>query len=242
MPRRTTLSIPALGCLALTLILVSQPARAQSPYHGPGAPKNVLRFAVGLFSPNGDSAYWNDKELEFTGSAGDFDDISVGFDYLRLFNERFGLLVSSEFWEGSSDQSYLDYSDQNGAPIRHTTTVDVFSLNVGLIGYLGPASWPVIPYLGAGGGFYAWDLEESGDFINFAFEFPVVFTDTFSDDGYTFGTYAQAGLQVPLGGTWSLIAEGRWQWAEAELGGDFQGFGDLDLSGSEFRLGASWRF
>ena len=242
MNRRAIPSTTALGILTLALLLAPGSAGAQSEFYGPGAPRNILRFAVGLFSPTGDSAYWNDKEAEFTGDAGDFEDLSVGFDYMRMFNERIGLLVSTEFWEGSTDQSYLEFSDQNGAPIRHTTTVDLFSLNVGVLVYLGPSSWPVIPYLGAGGGLYLYDLDESGDFINFAFEFPVVFTDTFTDDGSTFGYYGQAGLQVPLGETWSLIAEGRWQWAEAELGGDFDGFGDLDLSGSELRLGVCWKF
>lgn len=242
MSRRTTLLLPALGLFVIALAVPLGDAAAQSSYHGPGAPRNVLRFEVGLFSPNGDSTYWNDKELEFTGGAGDFDDLSVGFDYLRLFNERIGLLVSTGFWEGEARQSYLDFTDQFGAPVRHTTTLEIFSLNVGFLAFLGPRSWPVIPYLGAGGGFYFYDLRESGDFINFTLPQPVVFSDTFRDDGITLGYYGQAGLEVPLSPTWSIDVEGRWQWAEDELGGDFDGFGSLDLSGSEFRVGASWKF
>ena len=244
--KTTHLKLPlgalALGAFALALTLFPAAAAAQSGYYGPGAPRNVLRFEVGLFSPEGDSAYWNEKALEFTGDASDFDDVSAGFDYLRLFNERLGLLVSTSFWEGDSPQSYLDFTDQLGAPIRHTTTLEIFSLNVGVIGYLGPRSWPVIPYLGAGGGFYFYDLSESGDFINFALPEPVVFSDTFTDDGSTLGYYGQAGLEIPLSSMWSIHVEGRWQWAESDLGGDFDGFGALDLSGSEFRAGASWKF
>jgi opacity protein-like surface antigen len=234
--------IPALVFLAAALTFFPAATRAQSGYHGPGAPRNVLGFEVGLFSPTGDSAYWDDKTLEFTGDASDFDDLSVGFDYMRLFNERLGLLVSTSFWEGDGNQSYLDFTDHLGAPIRHTTSLEIFSVNLGLIGYLGPRSWPVVPYLGAGGGFYFYDLSESGDFINFALPAPIVFSDTFSDDGSTLGYYGQAGLEIPLGPMWAIHVEGRWQWAESDLGGDFDGFGTLDLSGSELRAGVSWKF
>ena len=123
MIRRST---PLLLAIA---VLVALPAAAQSggSYRGPGAPRNILRFELGLFTPRGAGDYFPDKELEFSGTADDFEDLSVGFDYLRLLNERLGALVSTTYWEGSARQSYLDFTDLAGAPIRHTTDFSIFS-------------------------------------------------------------------------------------------------------------------
>ena len=53
----------------------------------------------------------------------------------------------------------------------------------------------------------------------------------------TFEAFGLAGLDVPLTQSWSFIIEGRYRWAEDTLGGDYAGFGDLDLSGYELTGG-----
>jgi len=231
--------------VVLSFCFVAQPALAQypsRPYMGPRAPENHVRFNVGYFSPNGDSAYWNDKELEFTGSANDFEDLSFGLDYIRQLTERLGLLATANFWEGDAQQSYRDYGDEVGADITHTTTVSTTSLEVGLLYSFTSRQSPAIPYIGLAGGYYAWELQEAGDFIDFGLFVPEIFTDSFTSDGNTFGWSGIVGLEIPINLKWSLILEGRWQDVKAELEGDFQGFGTLDLSGANFRIGASWGF
>ena len=97
------------------------------------------------------------------------------------------------------------------------------------------------PYIGGGGGFYDWTLEESGDFIDFDGG-ATIFTDTFFTDGTAFGTYFLAGLDIPLGNTWSIFAEGRWDSADDDLTGDFEGLGEIDLAGRQVAAGFAWRF
>lgn len=237
--RHLQISIVIMG-----LALVSIPLEAQSggPYKGPSVAKNRVRVNLGFFRPDGDSAYWDDKELEFTGRPDDFEDFSFGLDYFRFLNERLGLLVSSTFYEGDARQSYIDFVDPFGGPISHTTTLSTATFEVGLLFHFLTRDAPVIPYVGAAGGLYAWELEESGDFINFSLRDPEIFLGTFVDDGETFGWSLLAGLEVPLSLNWSVFAEGRWQDAEDELGGDFQGFGTLDLSGKGVRIGMTWGF
>ncbi|NIA01644.1 MAG: outer membrane beta-barrel protein [Bacteroidia bacterium] len=231
--------------LIMSFCFVAHPALAQyksRPYTGPQVPQNHLRFNVGYFSPNGDSAYWDDKELEFTGSPNDFANASVGLDYIRQLTERLGLLVTANFWDGDSQQSYRDYTDEVGANITHTTTVATNSVEVGLVYSFLSRRSPVIPYIGGAGGYYSWELEEAGDFIDFGAFPPEIFNDSFSSSGGTFGWSGILGLEIPFNLKWSLFLEGRWQDAKAELDGDFQGFGTLDLSGANFRIGASWGF
>src|SRR6185436_3115178 len=65
------------------LFLAVTPAWAQQPirrgfYERDGA----FRAYLGSFQPEGDSEYWNDKELDFTGGADDLENITFGADYL----------------------------------------------------------------------------------------------------------------------------------------------------------------
>lgn len=231
--------------VVMSLYFVSLPALAQyasRPYTGPQAPKNQLRLNVGYFTPNGGSDYWNDKQLDFTGSSEDFANATVGLDYIRLLTGRLGLLVTANFWDGDSNQSYRDYTDDVGANITHTTKVSTNSLEVGLIYSFLPRQAAVIPYIGGAGGYYDWELEEAGDFIDFGAFPPQIFSDSFSSSGGTFGWSGIFGLEIPFGQKWSLLFEGRWQGVQAELEGDFQGFGTLDLSGGSARIGASYGF
>lgn len=226
----------------LLLIALPAGAAAQGGFAGPGAERNMLRFSLGYFVPRGDSTYWLDKELDFTGSSSDFEDLSVGFEYLRRLNSWISLVGSSSFYEGSATQAYRDYVDTSNLPIRHEATLTIVSFNLGVLVNLAPESSPVIPYLGAGAGAYLWELAEEGEFVDFSTADIEIFEDLLVSESETFGYYWLAGLSVPLGSTWSVFGEARWQRAEDELGDDFIGFGTLDLSGREFRIGVAWLF
>ena len=228
-----------LGFFALGTIAWAQPPKV---YSRPVTERNVLRFEVGYFRPSGDSNYWNDTFREFTGSTSDFGDTIFGFDYLRRFSPRMSMVVSTSFYEGGTDQFYLDFVDEFGGEIIHTTTLSTATLNVGLLWELLPRTSVVVPYVGFGGGYLAWELEESGEFIDFSQFFPEIFAATFVDDGGTFNWYGQFGLDFPLSRNWSIFTEGRWQGASDDLGGDFQGLGTLDLSGWDVRVGGAWSF
>lgn len=232
-----------LGLIALATAVLAAPAWAQPGvyYRGPGE-RNLLRVQGGLFEPDGGGNYLPDKRLEFTGDAEDFEDVSIGVDYLRLLSDRLALQVSGNFYEGEADQAYLDFVDSDGFDIFHTTTLEVSSLNLGLVVFLTSRGSAVVPYVGLGGGLYSWRLVESGEFIDFGLFEPEIFADTFVSEGDTFGYHYLVGLDIPLGSQFSIFAEARWQEADDDLDGDFEGFGTLDLSGREIRAGLSWSF
>lgn len=236
MRKTTWMAVAAAG-----LVLAASVAEAQT-YRRYGG-DNALRFRVGMLTPDGESEYWDDNAQVFTGDADDFEDIVVGADFRFGLGGRLGLVLSGDLWEGEEDQAYLDFVDPNRRDIFHTTTIDVGSLTAGLVFDLLPRDARIVPYVGAGGGFYFWSLTEEGDFIDFADpQGPTIFFDRFEDEGEALGWYWLVGLEVPVGRSWGLFAEGRWRNVEDELSGDFAGFGDLDLSGRELYLGASWRF
>lgn len=220
------------------LLLAVTPSWAQQRrgfYERDGA----FRVQLGAFQPEGDSEYWDDKELDFTGGVDDLENASFGIDYLLPLNRNFSLMFSGTAYGGDTTQSYRDFVDNFGDRIRHDTTLGIASATVGVVVHPFGSDAPVSPYIGAGAGSYFWSLEEDGDFIDFGRNNDV-FSATLQDEGVAFGYYYLLGVEAPITRRLSIFGEGRWTQADDELSDDFEGFGDIDLSGRTFAVGLSW--
>ena len=224
----------------VALLAVAAPAAAQHSYAG--VEDNAFRLRLGQFEPRGDSLYWDDNFAVFTGDIEQFDDIGFGGDFVLTLGRRSNLMFSLDVYEGEDDQAYIDFVDGFGSPIVHTTRLTIASATAAYVIKLTGPDAPVVPYLGVGGGVYDWELEESGDFIDFGVAPLEIFSDHFSNSNTVLGWYWLAGVEVPIGPRWGVFAEGRWQRVDDELDGDFEGLGDLDLSGRHIFGGFSWRF
>jgi opacity protein-like surface antigen len=199
-----------------------------------------FRIHLGAFQPDGNSRYWDDKALDFTGSASDLQGLTGGIDYLLPLDRRLSLIFSGSYYEGNTTQSYRDFLDDLGHRIRHDTTLGIGSATVGLVYHFTGRRAPVSPYVGIGGGAYFWRLEENGDFIDFN-NHNSIFSASLSSSGTAFGGYALVGLEAPITRNVSLFGEARFTQVRDTLKGDFEGFGSLDLSGRELAAGLAWR-
>lgn len=227
--------------LILLILVAAAPAAAQRRgRHDP--PDHALRLRLGLFVPDGSSEYFEDKALDFTGDAEDLEDLSFGLDYRLEVTPRFSLLFSGNLFEGQNDQHYLDFTDELGNEVEHTTTLEIASLTAGAVVHFAGPEAVVRPYVGAGGGLYTYRLEEAGEFIDFNPPPPEIFDGIFEEQGETFGYYWLAGLEVPVSRNFALFAEGRWHNADADFEDDFEDLGNLDLSGRDLSAGVTWRF
>jgi hypothetical protein len=226
--------------LAVALLGITGVAEAQHPRR-PGE-FGSARFRLGLFQPSADSSYFADKEVDFTGSGEDLRDLSFGFDYLWRMAPSYGLMFTSGFFTGRTNQAYREWVDAGGREIVHTTRLETFDIAGAFVYQPGGRLKTVAPYFGAGGGFTGWRLSEDGDFIDFGDpDLPVVYA-IYTDDGTTLMGFVLAGLEISPRPFWSLLIEARWRWASDTLGGAFAGFGDLDLSGYEVSAGFAWNF
>jgi len=234
------------GLLALGLLVGATPGQARSRYGDRGYERygnqQSVRLRLGLFTPDGESDFFDDVAVDFTGEPKDLEDVVGGLDYVFDLQRNFGLMLSADYFQGKMDQSYRDFVDNRGNRITHTTTLDVTPLTAGVVIKLAPEGAPIVPYVGAGGGVYAWRYRESGDFIDFGVASRPVFSTTLEDTGAALGYYLQAGLDVPISPYFSFFAEGRWDRADDELGGDFADLGTLDLSGRRVMGGIAWKF
>jgi opacity protein-like surface antigen len=236
------------------LLVLSMPAFAQGGYGGGnggggngggryydnvGDPE--FRLHIGSFRPDGKSDYWDSIRSDFTHSdPSDFENPSVGLDYILPLNERMGVIFSGSYYEGTSTNAYRNFADNNNHNIVHDTTLDIGSATVGLIFHLLPKGAAVQPYIGVGGGAYPWRLQERGDFIDFQTANNEIFRSRLTSSGTAFGYYGLAGLDVPITRHVSIFAEGRWTRVKADLQDDFDGFGKIDLGGREIGAGLSW--
>ena len=243
MTRTTTPVTAFLLALALAAATPALAAQGSRPARGHWGETQALRIQLGEFTPDGDSVYWDEKAVDFTGSPEDFEDVALSIDYLRLLSGRLGLLVSGSFFEGANRPSYRDFVDEFGGEIVHDTELEISSFTVGLLAHLTRRDRAVVPYVGAGGGLWVYRLSERGDFIDFTpFSGPEIFFGDFETEGEAFGYYLQAGLEVPVGHTLSVYADARWSRVDDDLDDDFQGFGELDLGGRAIAFGVAWSF
>jgi hypothetical protein len=230
-----------LGAAALSLLATVTPVSAQGgQYRQADSGGSEVRVRLGNFEPDAESEYWDDTFFDFTGSPESFEDVVVGIDYIHPLGPRLGLIVSGNGYSTRVDQAYRDFEDAAGFDIRHDTSLDIASATVGLLYRFTGSRAVVQPYVGAGGGFYDWSLEEQGDFINF--NNLSIFSDHFVTDGTAFGTFFLLGLNVPITDSFAIFAEGRWDSADDELEDDFDDLGSIDLAGRQLAAGLSWRW
>ena len=226
------------GAAALMLLAPAAWAGGIGHYGG----QNSIRIHGGSFEPDGESQSWSDKEIDFFGDAGDFDDFQFGVDWVYYVSARVGLMGSFNGYEGESLQSYRDFVTGSGADIFHLATLELGSFEAGIVVHLLRGDAVVLPYVGGGVGLYDWTLVEDGDFLDFGFDPPALFNDIFIENGEAFGTFYLAGIEVPIGDSLSVFAEGRWTSVDDELTRDFAGLGELDLSGQAFMAGVAFNF
>ncbi len=199
-----------------------------------------LRLRIGIFQPQADSEYWDDVFTDFTGSASSFEDLVFAIDYLWMTSRQGGFVFGGSFYDGDTSQAYRDWVDSEGRSINHTTSLRLNDLYGAYIYRF--ARTGVRPYVGVGGGLLRWRLREEGDFIDFSDPDLPVFFAAYQADDVTWEVLGLAGLEIPLSFTWRFLVEGRYRWAEDDLGDDFAGFGEIDLSGLEVTAGFSYNW
>ncbi len=185
---------------------------------------------------------------ELTIEKEDFDTFSFAMDAGFVVASRVDLVAGFEFSQETVSSEYRDFVDQNDLPILQETKLTILPVTLSVKLYLTPRGHEVsryafVPagvraYVGGGGGFIWYELEQAGDFVDFVDL--SIFTSHFHSSGWGFATQAFGGVEVGLTPRWFLSVEGRYLWGDADLGGDFVSFEPIDLSGA--RIGAGIHF
>ena len=220
-------------------------------YAQPGRGDAAFQIRLGGFFPRGDSDFWRDTEERFTIRPGDFDAFQLGFTYVHSVNNNFEVGLNLDLYNETQISQERDFVDEFGLPILHDTTLQMVPISVdfrlipgGRYRLRGGGRRVLQPvfYIGGGAGVNFYEYEEIGDFVDDFVDPPEVFPSRFVADGAAFSAHALAGLEMPMGGPFSVMLEGRYTWAEDDLDDDFAGFGDIDLGGPSVFVGGAFRW
>jgi hypothetical protein len=241
--------------LVLTLLLAApalSSAQASSPPRsGPadflfGRPDASIAVRGSWLIAREGSDLYRFVERELTIDKGDFNRALFATDVGITLNQRTDAVLGIEVSRASIGSEYRNFVDNNRLPIEQTTSLKEFNLTGSIRFAVTPRgreisrlAWipaRVVPYVGAGGGVLWYQFVQSGDFVDALDPRLAVFSDRFEAEGFTPSAHVLGGVDVKLTGRWFLTMDGRYVWAHADLGRDFEQFDPIDLAG--FRFGA----
>ena len=242
-----------LWAAATGILVVSLPAEALAQ-GGDGylfkQPTLALSLTAGLSMPRAGSDLFSFTTSELTVEKNDFNAPVVEGRLSVRLNERVDLMATVGGGTSNTRSEFREWEGSDGLPIEQTTEFSMVHLTFGAKAYLmergrtvGSLAWipaRIAPYVGAEAGWIFHDFKQEGEFVDY--ETLDIFNDYFHNEGTAPTVQALAGLDVTLNNRVMLTTEARYGWGSDELGLDFVGFEELDLSGFQLTAGFTVRF
>jgi opacity protein-like surface antigen len=205
-----------------------------------------LDVRVGWFFPRAESILFADDAVLYREADGSpltkdsWDSWTGGIQYNHAVHDFVEIGLSVDYYGRTIDTAYRDFVTDSGRDIFQTLKLGITP--VGLQVRLGPTRRGALsPYVAGGVDLFFWQYEEFGDFIDFDDPANPIIPDAFISDGTATGFHAAAGVRIPFGDDFSFTLEGRYQWADDDMGEDFAG-NRIDLSGVSATAGVNLRF
>jgi hypothetical protein len=202
---------------------------------------------IGASTPDAHSNFWDDNFQNYNASRSKLTGFAFGGDYIFHFDRHGALMLSAGFSGSSASEPARYLVDESGAPLEHHLDLYTLSLTAGYLFYPAGIEHRVIPYLGVGAGLYAGELSSYrnsyvSDDCDEDGNCTTVYNGSQDSFFFTLGYFAVAGLEVPVSPHTALLMDVRYTVAHAQLGGDFTGNRDLDLSGGQYTVGMAMHF
>ncbi|MEJ2502515.1 MAG: outer membrane beta-barrel protein [Gemmatimonadota bacterium] len=187
---------------------------------------------------------------QLTVDEGDFASPAFLMELGARVTERLDVAAGLEYASRTVNSEMRDWVTQDDRPITQSTEFRRTRLMGSVKGYLLPRGRTISqlawvpnrwsPYLGLGAGYTWYEFFQEGDFVDF--ETLDIFSDRFRSTGSGGTLHALAGVELSLSPRFLVRGEYRYIWGDGGFSGsDFEGFGDIDLSGSSFTLGLGVR-
>jgi hypothetical protein len=211
-----------------------------------------LTIRGGGFFPQADSNLFSDISDLYTREGfgdvqppgiqrSDWDSFTGGMAYFSKVARNVELGVSVDFYSKEIDTSYRNYTRPDGSEIFQTLRLRTVPVALAIRFVPTGRRTRIAPYVEFGGDAIAYQYEEFGDFIDFFDDDLPVIPDSFISDGWGFGFHVAGGLKVPINPDFSIVGEGRYQWAKDQMDDDFRN-NEIDLSGWSATIGFNVRF
>lgn len=213
------------------------------------APSVSITVRAGGWIPRAESEIFDFTREQLTVERRDFRAIFVGVDAAYRWSDRIDVAFSLDLIDSETDSEFRDWIGEDDLPITQTTSLRVVPVQLGLKVYLRergraignhawiPDRW--VPYVGGGVGATWYTFEQQGEFVDFTDL--LIFEDHFDSKGTAASVHLRGGMDVTLTPRFFLNADARYIWGGAELGRDFVGFDEIDLTGLQATLGVGVR-
>jgi hypothetical protein len=251
-----------LATFALVLVLAgpglvaAQPsAQPNAPAGGSpdflfGAPKGFIGVRGSWMFARAGSDLFDFVQQHLTVEKKDFNAPVLGFDFGIEVSPRVSIGAGVDISRARTQSEYRAYTDNFQLPINQETSLKERNLFGSVRFNLAPRGQSVsryawvprtfAPYVGAGAGLLWYQFEQNGDFVDFVDL--SVFPDYFESSGFAPSFHVFGGTDVKLYRALFLTLEGKYVWANAELGSDFIDFDPIDLAGFKLSTGISLLF
>jgi len=243
-------------CLALLVLSLAaaSPAAAQNRLPPPNprpAPDFFFSQPDGSVTVRGSwlfaragSDWYDFVTNQLTVEPADFNAPGIGFDAGFAITPRVEAQFGLDFSSSQVTSEYRNFVDNNRLPITQETRLREVNLSGNLKVALTERgrevsrfAWvprSIVPYAGAGGGVLWFDVNQTGDFVDFV-DFSV-FPEVFRSRGWTPSAQVFGGVDVRVFRRLYATVDGRYLWAAGELWREWIDFDPIDLAG--FRLSA----
>jgi hypothetical protein len=214
------------------------------------APSAQLTLRAGPLVPRAQGDLFDEMTGELTLERRDFHAPMLGAELALLLGPRFDLAVGLSRAESRATSEYREFIGDDGLPIVQTTRLRTMPLTVTARVHAVPRgraasqlAWlpaRVTPYAGAGAGMTWYRLSQEGEFVLRSTGDIFLQQYESSDNGMT--VHGLAGLDYWVTPRAGLNLEGRYTRGSAPVGGSYQRFDSMDLSGLQAAIGVSIRW
>ena len=173
-----------------------------------------------------------------------FDAPGIAFDVSAALHPRLEARLGMDFTRAFSRSEYREFIGNDGMPIEQETSLKQVDLTASILlaivprgRTIGQYAWipnRIFPYVGGGGGFMWYELQQFGDFVDADFSISSLLLRS---RGWTPSAHLLGGLDARITRRLYLSGEARYVWAAAALTRGFVGFEPLDLTGLRITVG-----
>ena len=212
-----------------------------------GKPKASVGVRGGWTFARAGSDWYDFVTRTLTLESKDFNRPAIGTDLGVTVTNRMDVLLSLDFSQSATPSEYRDFVDNLRLPIEQSTKLRQTNLAGGVKFSLldrgrevSRFAWVprnVVPYVGGGAGAMWFNMEQTGDFVDFVDS--SIFADTFRSSGVAPTAHIFGGVDLRVWRRLYVTIDARHLWASGDLGTDWIDFDPIDLTGTRVSAGVN---
>lgn len=241
-----------MGAAAVAVILAPAAAQAQITRVSGSDTRQSFGVSLGAFLPQGEDSrvkngvpdvlFENRNSLIF--DIKDFKGFSFGVEYLYGVTDYIEAGLDVSVYQRTVPSIYAEFTHDDGREIEQDLKLRIIPITASVRFIPTGRNASVQPYIGIGAGLLNWRYSETGEFVDFDIDPPLIFRAGYVASGRELAPVVIGGLRFLAADVWTVGGEVRWQKADGDTGGRDAGFlaDRIDLGGWTANFNVHFRF